>query len=81
MEQNELQTTLIKTFALTSFVMGYRVYNDLLTLVQREKLKVIIESKNIEDKFAVATIKIEKHLPREKARGFSVAVSYIFISS
>ena len=68
MEQNELQTTLIKTFELTSFVMGYRVYNDLWTLVQSEKLKVIIESKNIDDKFAVATIKIEKHLSREKAR-------------
>ena len=48
--------------------MGYCVYNDLWTLVQSEKLKVIIESKNIDDKFAVATIKIEKHLSRDKAR-------------
>ena len=61
--------------------MGYRVYNDLWTLVQSEKLKVIIESKNIDDKFAVATIKIEKHLSREKARWFAMTVSYLFISS
>lgn len=40
-----------------SFVMGYHVYKDLWTLLQGEKLKAIVNLKNIEDKFAIATIK------------------------
>ena len=56
-EQNKLQLTLHKTFEFTSYVMGCHVYKDRWTPVKGEMLKAVVEPKNKEDKFAVATMK------------------------
>ena len=56
-EQNKLQLTLHKTFEFTSYVMGYHVCKDRWTSVKGEMLKAVVETKNKEDKFAVATMK------------------------
>ena len=59
--------------------MGYHVYKNLWILVEDEKLKAIIEPKNIEDKFAAAIMKYDcpvGHLPKEETR-FAKTVFYI----
>ena len=54
-KENELQLTLIKTFEIRSFIMGYHVCNDIWSLLQNENLKVITETSNIEGKVVVPT--------------------------
>ena len=49
--------SIIKIFEFTPYVIGYHVYKDRRTPVKSEMLKEIVESKNREDKFAVAIMK------------------------
>ena len=76
-KQNELQINLLKAFEFTSYVMGYHVYKDRWTPVKCEMLKVVVEPKNKEDKFAVAIMKddcLVGHLPKEKTGKFAKIV-------
>ena len=75
--QNELQINLLKAF--TSYVMGYHVSKDRWTPVKNEILKVVVQPKNQEDKFAVAIMKddcLVGHLPKEKTGKFAKIIFY-----
>ena len=49
--------SIVKTFRVTSYVIGYHVYKDRWTLVKGEMLRAVVEPKNKVGKFAAAIMK------------------------
>ena len=56
-EENELQIKLLKTFGFKSYNIGYLYTKIVGHLSRDDMIKVVVKSKNKEDKFAVAIVK------------------------
>ena len=59
--------------------MGYHVYKDCWTPMKSDMVKVVVEQKDKENKFAVAIMKddyLVRHLPKEKTGKFAKIIFY-----
>ena len=66
--------SIVKTFRVTLYVIGYHVYKDRWTLVKGEMLKAVVEPKNKVGKFAAAIRKYDflvGNLSKEKTERFA----------